>query len=299
MPPGTANANKFGFAIVSAETNQVETFPVAPSTSVASPTDSIINSSEEEDEGQFDTEDSGDRREDGQGTPTPTFESSILFSQSLAGRLPRLARSFSMPVAPSHLGHLRPPLHRHLAGSTVPPQSMHDEFSHELADAVQGIIQTLLHTSPPHLLDPVKEQFSACTVQLPTPSVSSLFTTMKNLNYMSANLRSFMTDNVPHEGTGASTIEETGTTMDTFDIGEVVQSVGDVLGGTAAQSGVDLVLYHGDVGMKHINVMGDECCILFVLTHVSSSSFFLEIQPHFKLSYSLDHASDHYRCKIR
>ena len=56
---------------------------------------------------------------------------------------------------------------------------------------------------------------------------------------------------------------------DDFDIGELLQSVGDTLSGAAAQAGVDLVLYHGDVGMKHVSVKGDECGISYVLSHVS------------------------------
>jgi osomolarity two-component system response regulator SSK1 len=54
-----------------------------------------------------------------------------------------------------------------------------------------------------------------------------------------------------------------------FDIGEMLQSVGDVLSGVAAQAGVDLVLFHGDVGMKHVTVRGDENGISFALSHVS------------------------------
>jgi hypothetical protein len=47
--------------------------------------------------------------------------------------------------------------------------------------------------------------------------------------------------------------------------------VGDVLSGTATQTGVDLVLYYGDVGMKHVFVRGDEGGLSFSLTHVSAA----------------------------
>jgi osomolarity two-component system response regulator SSK1 len=57
-----------------------------------------------------------------------------------------------------------------------------------------------------------------------------------------------------------------------FDIGEILQSVGDALGGMASDVGVDLVLYHGDVGMKHIAVKGDETGICYMLSHVSQYS---------------------------
>ena len=60
--------------------------------------------------------------------------------------------------------------------------------------------------------------------------------------------------------------------MRDFDIGENLQSAGDALGGMAADLGVDLVLFHGDVGMKHIAVKGDEIGISYTLSHVSQYS---------------------------
>lgn len=201
-------------------------------------------------------------------------------------RLPKLARSASLPVPSSHLAHLDPPLSPFTPmspNSSLSPStpSSYDEVSRELADSVQAMVQTLLHLAPPHILDPVKELYSACTVQLPTPSVSALLTTMKNLNYLSANLRS-LDDNegdgdvLPDNGEEGTTGAEGERVKDNFDIGEVVQSVGDVLSGLAAKVGVDLAIFHGDVGMRHINVMGDERSILFILTHVSISFSFLE-----------------------
>ena len=53
-----------------------------------------------------------------------------------------------------------------------------------------------------------------------------------------------------------------------FDIGEVLQCVGDSLSGTAAQCGVDLVIYHGDVSLKHVNVVGDEAGLSYAISHV-------------------------------
>ena len=63
--------------------------------------------------------------------------------------------------------------------------------------------------------------------------------------------------------------------MHDFDIGENLQSVGDALSGMAADVGVDLVLFHGDVGMKHIAVKGDEIGISYTLSHVSQYSPYL------------------------
>ena len=61
------------------------------------------------------------------------------------------------------------------------------------------------------------------------------------------------------------------TAQNDFDIGEMLQSVGDALSGVAAQAGVDLVLFHGDVGMKHIAVKGDESGLSYTLSHVRAA----------------------------
>lgn len=202
----------------------------------------------------------------------------------------------------------------------------------ELADSVQAAIQTLLQVTPPHLFDAAKEQFSACSVQMPATSLSSLLTAMRNLNYLSehiaplcaddslqgspkakelgrlstglsrsrANLKqqaslppssatatgasaepspprspSFAAGLLKDFGTPSTSLDsqasvasEPGALSQEFDVGEILQSVGDLLGGLMAEAGVDLVLYHGDVGMKHFSVRGDEGGICYVLSHV-------------------------------
>jgi osomolarity two-component system response regulator SSK1 len=108
------------------------------------------------------------------------------------------------------------------------------------------------------VLDPAREQFSACSLSIPTSSMSALFTAMKSLNYISANMASFC----------ESATDTHSKSHNEFDIGEVLQCVGDALSGAAAQCGVDLVIYHGDVGLKHVYVSGDESGISFALSHV-------------------------------
>ncbi|GBE79350.1 hypothetical protein SCP_0205480 [Sparassis crispa] len=153
----------------------------------------------------------------------------------------------------------------------LPPEYGHfHELSLELADSVQMVIQTLLQLSPPQVLDPVKEQFSACSLSIPTPSISAMFTSMKNLNYMSANMSTLSLDsfaqNTPE---GIKTLQPQPSVVWTdFDVGEMLQSVGDALSGVAAQSGVDLVLFHHDLGLKHVAVRGDESGISYTLSHV-------------------------------
>ncbi|KAJ6543855.1 hypothetical protein B0H19DRAFT_1168671 [Mycena capillaripes] len=178
---------------------------------------------------------------------------------------PRFSRAFSLP----QLGRLQNP---HRSGKEIRPNGASDpgtpssgqfyELSLELADMVQMAIQTLLQISPPQVLEPTREQFSACALSVPTPSMSAMFTAMRNLNYFSANMATFWQE--PDEVLGPSgLIPHTN-----FDLGELLQSVGDVMSGAAAEAGVDLVLYHGDLSLKYAWVSGLESGLTVALSHV-------------------------------
>lgn len=204
------------------------------------------------------------------------------------------------------------------------------ELSSELSDSLQSAIQTLLHLSPPHLLDNAKEQYSGTTVQFPTTSLSALLTTMKGLNYLSANV-SQLCDEPQHHPSGGHTksapssrhptlsisdpdgkttlpaisglpaprslarsrpgnpatsaaiaeraipepvmegiLDRSTKEPEDFDIGELLQSTADLLGGHAAQAGVEMVLFHGDVGIKHTSVSGDGEGLGYAMSYVSS-----------------------------
>ncbi|KAK1235142.1 Two-component response regulator SSK1p [Marasmius sp. AFHP31] len=191
--------------------------------------------------------------------------------------LPRFSRAFSAPL-PSQLGHLQHP-HKPpsfprmtLKSSLSDPASKSEisqwkELSLELADSVQMVIQTMLQVSPSQVLEPAKEQFSACALAVPTPSMSAMFTAMKNLNYISANMNTFCSGESEHEGEGGLPLFSSKKHND-FDVGELLQSTGDALSGTAAHTGVDLVLYHGDVGLKHVWAKGDESGLSYLLSHI-------------------------------
>ncbi|KAJ3777422.1 hypothetical protein FB446DRAFT_784217 [Lentinula raphanica] len=182
---------------------------------------------------------------------------------------PRFSRAFSLPL-PSQLGHLKHP-HRSSLSSLYKPaysepvspqQGPFKELSLELADSVQAVIQTMLQISPAQVLDSAKEQFSACALSVPTPSMSAMFTAMKNLNYIAANMAAFAEEE-RHPGK-ASILSSN--KNDNFDIGELLQSTGDALSASAAQVGVDLVLFHGDVALRHVWVKGDESGMRYLLS---------------------------------
>ncbi|CAK5276108.1 unnamed protein product [Mycena citricolor] len=181
---------------------------------------------------------------------------------------PRFSRAFSLP----QLGRLQNP-HRpslsQLRTSGVsdpgtPTSYQFFELSLELADMVQMAIQTLLQISPPQVLDSTKEQFSACALSVPTPSVNALFTAMRNLNYFSANIPAFCEEPPEAPAWGAPPL----ILPTEFDLGELLQSVGDVMSGAAAQAGIDLVLYHGDLSLKYAWVRGSESGLTVTLSHI-------------------------------
>ncbi|KAJ6516367.1 hypothetical protein C8R45DRAFT_856379 [Mycena sanguinolenta] len=216
------------------------------------------------------------RRNDlGQPSTPPTEESDTTVSEAEdrnetptnhPPRLhPRFTRAFSVP----QLGRLQNP-HRTgqrptLTAHPTDPGTQFYELSLELADMVQMAIQTLLQISPPQVLEPTREQFSACALSVPTPSMSAMFTAMRNLNYFSANMAAFCQEPLEEVlGPGP-----TGLIAHTsFDLGELLQSVGDVMSGAAAETGVDLVLYHGDLSLKYAWVSGSESGLTVALSHV-------------------------------
>jgi osomolarity two-component system response regulator SSK1 len=182
---------------------------------------------------------------------------------------PRFSRTFSMP----QLGRLQNPHRRQnskmrpngASEPATPGSYQFYELSLELADMVQMAIQTLLQLSPPQVLDPTREQFSACALSVPTPSMSAMFTAMRNLNYFSANMAAFCTDDPPD----LDSMDPSPLIAHTdFDLGELLQSVGDVMSGAAAAADVDLVLYHGDLSLKYAWVSGSESGITVALSHV-------------------------------
>ncbi|KIJ23374.1 hypothetical protein M422DRAFT_276072 [Sphaerobolus stellatus SS14] len=206
--------------------------------------------------------------------PNAIHGSNAFNTHSKLPSTPRLSRAFSMPL-PSQTSQWqhpgRSPPSAVIASSTKDEkervQHFHD-LAIELADSVQLAVQTLFQLSPPHMFDPAKEQFSGCSVQIPTPSLAALLTSMRNLNYIAANLRNLGT---PSDGTNDHSFIDTrleSLGADEFDIGELLQSIGDSFGGVASEAEVDLVLQHHGDAFKHMGIRGDECGIWYTLSHI-------------------------------
>ena len=277
IPANLSISNKFSVSYARSEGRQNAILDMTPS-----PCQEHLTLSSSDGEPQTSDGESGDDDSSTFFQPTPsisptlsTFHSGSRFSE--AAKKPPLpfSRTLSMPF-PSQLSHLQnphraePPIMHHSSPLIPSTQSSRiREISMELADSIQMVVQTMLLISPPQVLDPAKERFSACSLSVPTSSMSAMFTAIKNINYLSANMLSFCEQ--PCLLSGPSNEHSANTMHNEFDIGEMLQCLGDALSGAAAQLGVDLVLYHGNIGIKHVYVSGDESAISFALSHVCRS----------------------------
>lgn len=274
IPANLSINNKFSVSYARSESRQNSILGMTPS-----PRQEHLTLSSSDGEPQTSDGESGDDESSTFFQTTPsisptlsTFHSSARFSESVKKPPLPFSRTLSMPC-PSQLSHLQNP-HRaeypnlHHSSPLIPStqSSRVREISLELADSIQMVVQTMLQISPPQVLDPAKERFSACSLSVPTSSMSAMFTAIKNINYLSANMLSFCEQ--PSLLSDPSNDAANTTMHNEFDIGEMLQCLGDALSGAAAQLGVDLVLYHGNVGIKHVYVSGDESAISFALSHV-------------------------------
>ncbi|KAK3844400.1 MAG: hypothetical protein J3R72DRAFT_419591 [Linnemannia gamsii] len=132
----------------------------------------------------------------------------------------------------------------------------------EVQDAATLAIETLRQMTPTSLFPPSvsREQLSPCTLPIPITSILGLFTTMRHLQYISRNMqrlsRVMFTEYVqgivektsPHYHRGESG----------FDVGEFVQSLGDLVSADASLKGVEFVIYHSEYGLSHVPIKGSE-----------------------------------------
>ncbi|KAG2225061.1 hypothetical protein INT45_003261 [Circinella minor] len=138
-------------------------------------------------------------------------------------------------------------------------------ISQEVQDAALMVITTLEQFSPSSILMDTHELLSACSIAVPIASISAINTTIKQVCYVSSHLQllgRLLRQQAP--GNDQKKEEEEQMISDVrveFDIGDMVQNVGDALAGMAAQLGVNLVVYHSENGMHYTNVLGDEGAI--------------------------------------
>jgi osomolarity two-component system response regulator SSK1 len=144
--------------------------------------------------------------------------------------------------------------------------------SQEIRDAALMAMATLEQFAPPSILCNTHELLSACSIAVPIAGISAINTTIKqachitsHLNLLSRMLREADTHHViPEKDRVKSFVNRE------FDMGELVQNVGDALAGISAKLGVHFVIYHTDNGLYYTNVIGDEDATKHVLINVCS-----------------------------
>lgn len=143
--------------------------------------------------------------------------------------------------------------------------------SQEIKDAAVMIMSTLEQFAPPSILSNTYELLSACSMAVPITTISAINTTVKQACHIGSQLKvlsSMLSEHIKSESV-ETTVNEP------FDVGELVQNVGDALAGMSAKLGVHFVIYHMDNGLHYSTIIGDEDATRHTLVHVSMLFLFL------------------------
>lgn len=154
--------------------------------------------------------------------------------------------------------------------------------SQEIQDVALMVITTLEQFSPASILSNAHELLSACSTAVPIASISAINTTIRQVCHVSSHL-DLLSKLITQAWTKSSSSNNNSNNSNTnnlpkliqaeFDIGELLQNLGDALAGLAAKLDVSLVIYHCDNSLHHTLVLGDEGAIRHALLNVSFLSF--------------------------
>lgn len=141
--------------------------------------------------------------------------------------------------------------------------------SQEIQDVALMVITTLEQFSPAFILSNAHELLSACSLAVPIASISAINTTIRQVCHVSSHLQllSKLTNQGWNINSAQSPLPELN--LQEFDIGELLQNIGDALAGVASKLDVKLVIYHCDNNLHHKIVLGDEGAIRHALLNVS------------------------------
>ncbi|ORX57425.1 hypothetical protein DM01DRAFT_1334049 [Hesseltinella vesiculosa] len=132
--------------------------------------------------------------------------------------------------------------------------------NNEIQHSSAMIMATLEQCTPIHVLSSAQPQelLSACTTSLPIASLSAIRTHVHQLQHLHNYL-------APRNMTSTCSTSSQSLQPHPFDMGDLLQSVGDALAGTASKLQVNLVLYHVDNNMHHTRVLGEEAILRHTL----------------------------------
>ncbi|KAL0080486.1 hypothetical protein F4703DRAFT_1714961, partial [Phycomyces blakesleeanus] len=127
------------------------------------------------------------------------------------------------------------------------------------------VLTTLEQFSPSSLLTNTHELLNACSIPVPVASVTAIHTTIRQVFHMSAHLQ--LLSQLVRQNTRVDSDDKhlQSSVQLSFDVGEMVQSVGDAIAGMASQLDVGFVIYHSDNVLHHATILGDEDAIQHTL----------------------------------
>ncbi|KAK4513283.1 uncharacterized protein ATC70_011851 [Mucor velutinosus] len=144
--------------------------------------------------------------------------------------------------------------------------------SQEIQDVALMVITTLEQFSPASILSTTHELLSACSLAVPIASISAINTTIRQVCHVSSHLQ--LLSKLTVQAWTSTTTAAAGRTASLqlpelnkveFDIGELLQNIGDALAGVASKLDVNFVIYHCDNSLHHTLVIGDEGAIRHAL----------------------------------
>jgi osomolarity two-component system response regulator SSK1 len=141
--------------------------------------------------------------------------------------------------------------------------------SQEIQDVALMVITTLEQFSPASILSNTHELLSACSLAVPIASISAINTTIRQVCHVSSHLQLLSKLTAQGWNTDNALLPLPPLSLQEFDIGELLQNIGDALAGVASKLDVKLVIYHCDNNLHHKLVLGDEGAIRHALLNVS------------------------------
>ncbi|CAG8502124.1 929_t:CDS:2 [Paraglomus occultum] len=137
-------------------------------------------------------------------------------------------------------------------------QNFLDTASTLLCHNTQMALETIEQLAPSNFLSGSHEQLTACSIPVPTASIDAVHTSLKAIEYISTHIERL--SKLIYATPSGIPLSDVRTC---FDIGQMVQNIGDATAGGAAVAQVELIIYHVDYAFHHLNVIGDESALRY------------------------------------
>ncbi|KAK9717346.1 Two-component response regulator SSK1p [Basidiobolus ranarum] len=193
-------------------------------------------------------------------------------------------------VVTSELKKLTDKVSKVITENTIHNSELIKTLTTEFEQATSMAVQTVKQLSPQELLIKPQEHVSACSIPIPTASVTAIHSSLRHIISISSHL-DLINQLLLNEGQTNEKFHSLLSVKTEFEIGDLMQSIGDILAGTAAEAKVELVLCHGDCGLHHMNVLENEEAFRHALIN-SVKSVIASTKTHTAIELGLHLVSD-------